>query len=77
MKKETLLFLQSTALFQGVDLNDLSSMLGCLQTQVLTYAKGEAIFRQGDDLSQIALVLDGNCTSKPMITGAIIPSSMT
>ena len=59
MKKETLLFLQSTALFQGIDLNDLSSMLGCLQTQVLTYAKGEAIFRQGNDLSQIALVLDG------------------
>lgn len=59
MEKETLLFLQNTALFQGVSLDDLNNMLGCLQTQVFTYQKGEAVFHQGDDLSQIALVLDG------------------
>lgn len=59
MEKDTLLFLQKTALFQGVSLDDLNNMLGCLQTQVLTYQKGEAVFRQGDDLSQIALVLNG------------------
>lgn len=59
MKKDHLLQLQQTALFRGVDADDIASMLDCLQAQTRTYKKGEAVFRQGEQLSQIAVVLEG------------------
>lgn len=59
MKKDHLLQLQQTALFRGVDADSIASMLDCLQAQTRTYKKGEAVFRQGEQLSQIAVVLEG------------------
>lgn len=59
MEKETLSFLAHTALFQGVATDDLAAMLGCLQTELRTYAKGATVFQQGDRFSQIALVVEG------------------
>lgn len=59
MKKDHLLQLQQTALFRGVDADSIAGMLDCLQAQTRTYKKGEAVFRQGEQLSQIAVVLEG------------------
>ena len=59
MKKDHLLQLQQTALFRGVDADNIAGMLDCLQAQTRTYKKGEAVFRQGEQLSQIAVVLEG------------------
>ena len=54
MKKDHLLQLQQTALFRGVDADNIAGMLDCLQAQTRAYKKGEAVFRQGEQLSQIA-----------------------
>ena len=59
MKKDHLLQLQQTALFRGVDADNIAGMLDCLQAQTRAYKKGEAVFRQGEQLSQIAVVLEG------------------
>ena len=59
MKTDHLTLLQQTALFRGVAASDLAAMLGCLQAQTRSYQKGEAVFRQGETLSQIAVVLEG------------------
>ena len=59
MKKDHLLQLQQTALFRGVDADNIAGMLDCLQAQTRTYKKGEVVFRQGEQLSQIAVVLAG------------------
>lgn len=59
MKTDHLTLLQQTALFRGVAADDLAAMLGCLQAQTRSYQKGEAVFRQGETLSQIAVLLEG------------------
>ena len=40
--------LKSTKLFANVDKDDINSMLKCMNARLLTYKKGEYIFRQGD-----------------------------
>lgn len=51
--------LLKTPLFHGVDRQELSSLLGCLQAKVITAEKGAPIFLEGDEAGFIGLVLDG------------------
>ncbi|MDO4280595.1 MAG: Crp/Fnr family transcriptional regulator [Peptococcaceae bacterium] len=51
--------LQATPLFADVDASDLLAMLDCLQASVVHYDKGATIFHQGEQIHQIAIVLEG------------------
>ena len=46
-------------LFAGINREELSSMLGCLNAKVLTVSKGEPVFLEGDKAGFIGLVLEG------------------
>ncbi|MCH5265738.1 MAG: Crp/Fnr family transcriptional regulator [Lachnospiraceae bacterium] len=52
--------LKRTQLFAGVDEDEISTMLDCLQAKLFTYKKGEYVFRQGEHLSCIMVLLEGN-----------------
>lgn len=51
--------LQATSLFRGVERQELSSLLGCLQARVITAEKGAPVFLEGDAAGFIGLVLEG------------------
>lgn len=51
--------LLDTPLFSGISREELSSMLGCLGTQVVTVGKGEPVFLEGDTAGFLGLVLEG------------------
>ena len=54
-----LALLGSTALFKGIDREDISSMLSCLSARKLAFRRGEALFMEGDKAGFIGLVLEG------------------
>ncbi len=54
------LFLSNTILFQGTTPDEIKTMLGCLQAEQKTYQKGEMIYRIGDVVSSVGLVLSGS-----------------
>lgn len=51
--------LTATELFSGVDEEELSALLGCLQARVVTVQKGVPVFLEGDEAGFIGLVLEG------------------
>ena len=51
--------LKNTKLFSGVEDKDILAMANCLDTQIKSYKKGDYIFRQGDVLDCLCIVLDG------------------
>lgn len=51
--------LLNTPLFTGIDEAELSSMLGCFETKVLTLSKGEPVFLEGDPAGFVGMVLEG------------------
>lgn len=51
--------LKQTQLFAGVGDSEISSMLNCLQAKLLTYKKGEYVFRAGEHLHQISVLVKG------------------
>ncbi len=51
--------LRNTQLFAGVNDNEISMILDCLQAQYGTYPKDSYVFRQGDDLHHIAVLVKG------------------
>ena len=51
--------LLKTPLFAGVEAEELSSLLGCLQAKIVTVEKGMPVFLEGDDAGFIGLVLEG------------------
>ena len=51
--------LKRTRLFAGVGENEIESMLSCLGARLKTYKKGEYVFRQGEHISDITVLLDG------------------
>lgn len=55
-------FLAKTALFQGIPAEDLSAVLECLKAEERHYKKGEAVYRAGDTVSRIGLVVAGRIT---------------
>lgn len=58
--KKYIPILKRTQLFAGVDENEISAMLGCLQANLCTYKKGEYVFRQGEHLDHITVLVEGN-----------------
>lgn len=53
-------FLAKTPLFAGIREEDLGHLLGCLDASTKHYEKGEVIFRAGEPISRIGLVLEGS-----------------
>ena len=52
--------LMASPLFAGIDREDLSSLLNCLQAQMLTVAKGEPVFLEGDPAGFVGMVIEGS-----------------
>ena len=52
--------LKRSKLFAGVGEDEIGAMLGCLQVVSRNYKKGEYVFRQGQNLQQIALLVEGS-----------------
>lgn len=57
--KKYIPILKQTQLFSGVNEDEISSMLGCLQAKKRTYKKGEYVFRQGETVNQITVLVSG------------------
>ena len=51
--------LAKTRLFTGVDEEEMASMFKCLQTQIRNYKKGEYVFRQGESIDKIMILVEG------------------
>lgn len=52
--------LTKTAIFQNISNNEVKSMLECLRAVTRQYQKGETIYRIGDVISDMGLVLSGS-----------------
>lgn len=51
--------LTQSKLFEGIKKEEITEMLSCLLADLREFAKGEYIFRRGDTISDIALLLEG------------------
>lgn len=58
--KKYIPILKRTRLFAGVGDSEIESMLLCLDARLYTYKKGEYVLRQGEHLSDIIVLVDGN-----------------
>lgn len=58
--KKYIPILKQTRLFSGVGEDDITAMLGCLQARLNPYKKGEYVFRQGEHLSCITVLVEGS-----------------
>ncbi len=58
--KEYITILKKTQLFAGVSSDEISSMLSCLGAKLAVYEKGEYVLTQGQHLSDIAVLVEGN-----------------
>ena len=50
-------FLSKTALFNGIQEDEIEHLISCLNGRKKTYTKGEVIYRAGDKVHEIGLVL--------------------
>lgn len=51
--------LKKTQLFSGVDNDKISAMLNCLQAETVDYKNGDYVFREGDFINQITVLVKG------------------
>ena len=51
--------LKHASLFSGVNDAEISAMLHCLQAQLLTFQKGEYVFREGEHIDKITVLVEG------------------
>ncbi len=51
--------LKRIKLFSGVGEKDISTMLNCLQGSLNNYKKGEYVYRQGEHINNISILLEG------------------
>lgn len=58
--KQYIPILKQTKLFSGVGDDEISSMLSCLGATLRVYKKGEFVLRQGERLSEIMVLAEGN-----------------
>ena len=54
------LFLSNTMLFHGTTPEEVKTMLSCLQAEQKTFRKGQMIYRAGDAVSSMGLILSGS-----------------
>ena len=52
-------FLQKTPLFSDSSIDEIKSMLNCLGAEKKKFAKGDMIYRAGDTVQSMGLVLSG------------------
>lgn len=52
-------FLQKTPLFSDSSIDEIKSMLNCLEAEKKKFAKGDVIYRAGDTVQSMGLVLSG------------------
>lgn len=57
--KKYLHILKRTQLFSGVGDTEISTMLTCLHAKLHTYKKGEYVFRQGEHIDKITVLVKG------------------
>ena len=57
--KKFIPILKRTQLFSGVGDEEINAMLNCLQARLCTYKKGEYVFRQGEHIDNITVLVDG------------------
>ena len=57
--EEYLQTLQQTQLFGGLDVEEISAMNQCLSARLKTYERGESVFRQGECVLEIAVLVRG------------------
>ena len=51
--------LKRTQLFSGVAADEISAMLNCLQAKLLVYKKGDYVFREGEHIDNITVLVSG------------------
>ncbi len=51
--------LRRSQLFSGVSNSEISAMLGCLQARLCTFKKGEYVFREGEHIDKITMLVEG------------------
>ena len=52
--------LKRTKIFAGVGYDEIVSMLSCLGARLKTYKKGEYVFRQGEHITDITVLVEGS-----------------
>ena len=57
--KEFFPILEKCPLFDGIPMEDLQTMMGCIDGRVLEIAKGQYIFHEGDPATYVGMVLSG------------------
>uniref|UniRef100_UPI004055CC2C Crp/Fnr family transcriptional regulator n=1 Tax=Agathobacter sp. TaxID=2021311 RepID=UPI004055CC2C len=57
--KKIIPILKRTKLFSGVGEDEIEAMLSCLGAKQQTYKKGEYVFRQGEYLNSITVLIEG------------------
>ncbi len=58
--KKYIPILKQTQLFAGVGEDEIDAMIGCLQARIRTYQKGEYVFRQGEHVNHICVLVEGS-----------------
>ena len=51
--------LERCSLFDGIQMEDLSAMLGCIGGHTITVSKGQSVYREGDPATHVGMVLSG------------------
>lgn len=57
--KEFYEIMRKCPLFDGIRMEDLSAMMGCIGGRVLSVAKGQPVWREGDPATHLGMVLAG------------------
>lgn len=51
--------LKNNPLFRGISPTEIEALLDCMQAGIKRYSKGEYVFRQGDKMEQLTILLEG------------------
>lgn len=51
--------LERCSLFDGIEMEDLSAMMGCIGGRTVSVAKGQSVYREGDPATHVGMVLSG------------------
>ncbi|MBP3691881.1 MAG: cyclic nucleotide-binding domain-containing protein, partial [Clostridia bacterium] len=57
--KDYIKILEKTTLFEGVDAESITAMLGCLGAEKKSYLKGEYVLRVNQPIDRIAVLVEG------------------
>lgn len=70
MQESVMTIIESTALFKGISSKSVQPLLGCLNTRIKAYKKGQTIFTAADSFKGIGIVIEGQVmVSKARFSG--------